>query len=245
MRPARYSRRKCANTRSRYSAAKLTASSSMPITSATAAASIRSSRDVQWSSVSSSSQFFMNTPTTSWPSRLSSSAATDESTPPDSPTTMRSRFTGRPSQQPGTGADDVLHEVERPAPPCAVIVDAAHHQRAAVLVAARDDLVVRKPQRLDDAFVELAPGHRGERRRRVREAHERRAVVGRFPAVDADERRRLDLPRRLLERLARGTGRQRLARLEVAGGLVQPQTRRACARARAGTRRHARRRRRR
>src|SRR6185369_12473111 len=31
----------------------------------------------------------MNTPTTSWPARLSSHAATDESTPPDNPTTMR------------------------------------------------------------------------------------------------------------------------------------------------------------
>src|SRR5208282_1187729 len=35
------------------------------------------------------SQFFMNTPTTSWPSRLRSHAATDESTPPDRPSAMR------------------------------------------------------------------------------------------------------------------------------------------------------------
>src|SRR5215468_1823780 len=61
----------------------------MPTTSATAAASTRSCREEQYSSVSSSSQFFMNTPTTSCPSRLSSHAATDESTPPESPSTMR------------------------------------------------------------------------------------------------------------------------------------------------------------
>src|SRR6202171_742878 len=61
----------------------------MPMTSATDAASIRSWRDVQCMSVSSPSQFFMKTPTTSWPSRLSSHAATDESTPPERPTTMR------------------------------------------------------------------------------------------------------------------------------------------------------------
>jgi hypothetical protein len=54
-----------ANTRSLYSAAKFTASSSMPIASAAAAASIRSSRVEQYSSLSSSSQFFMNRPTTS------------------------------------------------------------------------------------------------------------------------------------------------------------------------------------
>ncbi len=65
VRPAEYSRRNSANTRSLYSAAKLTASSSMPITSATAAASIRSCRVEQYSSSSSSSQFFMKRPTTS------------------------------------------------------------------------------------------------------------------------------------------------------------------------------------
>ena len=65
VRPAWYSRRKSVNTRSLYSVAKFTASSSTPITSAAAAASIRSSRVEQYSSLSSSSQFFMNRPTTS------------------------------------------------------------------------------------------------------------------------------------------------------------------------------------
>ena len=59
----------------------------MPITSATAAQSIRSWRVEQYASSSSSSQFFMNRPTTSKPARFNSSAATDESTPPDMPTT--------------------------------------------------------------------------------------------------------------------------------------------------------------
>jgi hypothetical protein len=67
------------------------ASRSTPMTSATDAASIKSSRDVQYASVSSSSQFFMNTPTTSNPCCFSIHAATDESTPPDMPTTTRSR----------------------------------------------------------------------------------------------------------------------------------------------------------
>jgi hypothetical protein len=87
VRPARYSARKVANTRSRYSAAKLTASTSMPMRSAADTASTRSSRVEQCSSSSSSSQFFMKRPITSWPARLSNSAATAESTPPESPTT--------------------------------------------------------------------------------------------------------------------------------------------------------------
>src|SRR5574343_24296 len=87
VRPAWYSRRNSANTRSRYSAAKLTTSTSMPIRSATLITSIRSWRDEQYSSVSSSSQFFMNRPITFQPCCFSSIAAAEESTPPDKPTT--------------------------------------------------------------------------------------------------------------------------------------------------------------
>jgi hypothetical protein len=65
VRPAEYSRRKSANTRSLYSAAKLTASTSTPITSATDATSSQSWRVEQYSLSSSSSQFFMNRPMTS------------------------------------------------------------------------------------------------------------------------------------------------------------------------------------
>src|SRR5512147_740464 len=62
----------------------------MPITSATAAASTKSTLLEQYSESSSSSQFFMKMPTTSWPCCLSSHALTAESTPPDRPTTTRS-----------------------------------------------------------------------------------------------------------------------------------------------------------
>src|SRR6185436_5328597 len=89
VRPARYSRRNSAKTRSLYSAAKLTCSSSMPITSATLAASRKSWRDEQYSSSSSSSQFFMKMATTSQPCDLSRCAVTAESTPPLRPTTTR------------------------------------------------------------------------------------------------------------------------------------------------------------
>src|SRR5215467_1088848 len=94
VRPAEYSARKALNTRSLYSPEKFTTSRSMPIVSATDAQSTRSSRVEQYSSSSSSSQFFMKRPTTSWPARLRSSAATDESTPPDMPTTIFSAMGG-------------------------------------------------------------------------------------------------------------------------------------------------------
>src|SRR5574343_1136663 len=59
----------------------------MPIRSATLITSIKSWRDEKYSSVSSSSQFFMNRPITFQPCCFNNSAATEESTPPDKPTT--------------------------------------------------------------------------------------------------------------------------------------------------------------
>src|SRR5690554_7701300 len=60
VRPAWYSSRKCSNTLSQYSAAKLAVCSLIPSLSLTAWASARSSFAVQYSVPSSSSQFFMN-----------------------------------------------------------------------------------------------------------------------------------------------------------------------------------------
>src|SRR5688572_29158765 len=143
VRPAEYSRRKSANTRSLYSAAKLTASSSMPMTSAAAAASIRSVRVEQYWSSSSSSQFFMNRPTTSCPARFRSSAATAESTPPDMPTTTFS----------GIG---VRQKFEREALPGQEIVHALLHQRRAVHCLPGAQLVRGQPVQRHDLLVQLA-----------------------------------------------------------------------------------------
>src|SRR4051795_9459221 len=132
VRPAAYSRRKSANTRSLYSAAKLTASSSMPTTSAAAAASIRSWRVEQYSSSSSSSQFFMKRPTTSQPARLRSSAATEESTPPDMPTTTRSGiFRGE--------------DLEGEALPRGVVAAAGREGRRGVRPPPLEELLAREP----------------------------------------------------------------------------------------------------
>src|SRR6185369_5249405 len=209
VRPAEYSRRNSANTRSLYSAEKFTASRSTPITSAAAAASIRSWRVEQYSSSSSSSQFFMKRPTTSHPARLRSSAATAESTPPDMPTTTRSGiFAGE--------------DLEREAAPREVVVDAALHERRAVLRAPLDELVARKPVQRHDFPVErpfLDAVHTAAEAK-AQERHVPRRIV---PAVNADERGRLEAVCRFLEHFAPAAGDQRLARIEVAGGLVQHQ----------------------
>src|SRR5690606_2158734 len=112
VRPAEYSRRNSAKTRSLYSAAKLTYSNSTPTRSATLAASSRSWRVEQYSESSSSSQFFMNRPMTSEPCCLTSQAETDESTPPDMPTTTR-----RPLPEIGVSvASDMAAILERGGP---------------------------------------------------------------------------------------------------------------------------------
>src|SRR5260370_9346625 len=59
VRPAWYSRRNSAKTRSLYSEAKFTCSISMPTTSATAAASTKSTLDDHYSLSSSPSHFFL------------------------------------------------------------------------------------------------------------------------------------------------------------------------------------------
>src|SRR3990170_1761511 len=195
-------------TRSRSSAAKFTASSGTPITSAAAAASIRSWRVEQCSSSSSSSQFFMNRPTTSWPARFSSSAATDESTPPDMPTTTFSRI--------ALGQD-----LERKAPPGEEVLDALLHQRRAVLGAPRGELGRRQPGERDDLLVEPSALLHAVDPAAERKAQERHVLLVVAPAVDAEQCRGREAMRRLLQHLARHRLGERLARIEVPGRLVQ------------------------
>src|SRR5687767_15679583 len=93
-----------------------------------------------------------------------------------------------------------------------------------MLVTARDDLLVAQPLRIDDLGVEPPTRLVRDRARGERETHERRTVVRRLPAIDADEREWLDAPCRFLERFARGAIGQRLAGLEMPGRLVQAQS---------------------
>src|SRR3954471_18639917 len=226
VRPAEYSRRNSANTRSLYSAEKFTASRSMPMTSAAAAASIRSCRVEQYSSWSSSSQFFMKRPTTSQPARFRSSAATDESTPPDMPTTTRSGiFRGE--------------DLEREAMSREIVVDAALDKRRAVLRPPLEELLAREPVKRDDLAVErpLVDALDAAAEAESQERHVPRRVV---PAIDGDERGRLEAGRRLLEHFAPARRDQRLVGVEGGGAGGARSCRRRAPRRR-GTGRRARR----
>src|SRR6185436_3471899 len=55
------------------------------------------------------------------------------------------------------------------------------------------------------------------------EAQEGHVLRGVVPAIDADERGRLEAVRRLLEHFTPARGDERLAGVEMAGGLVQHQ----------------------
>src|SRR5687768_3292171 len=83
----------------------------------------------------------MDRHTRTWPARLSSSAATDESTPPDIPTTTRSGIFAR-------------EYFERKPAPGDEIVDAALHQRRAVLGAPRHELVAGEPVQRGDLRIQ-------------------------------------------------------------------------------------------
>src|SRR5262249_3898457 len=161
--------------------------SSMPSTSAAAAASTRSSRDEQYSSSSSSSQFFMNRPITFQPACFRSSAATDESTPPDMPTTTVSDMVVVP------------YQVEREAPVGQVILHALPDQAAAMTFPACLDLGRRHPQRAQDAGVErparfMRPKFAGEGKAQISDV----PVLAR-PLVDAGQRGRTEVPCGLLQ----------------------------------------------
>ena len=115
-------------------------------------------------------------------------------------------------------------QVERKAGAVQVVIDAPLHQGAAVLRGAPGDFLAGQPQRAQDAVVERTAGIM-----RAELAAEGEAQVGRrigsrplgAPQVDADQLRRREGERSLLERLARRGGEQALARIEVARGLVQ------------------------
>src|SRR3954468_21958792 len=98
---------------------------------------------------------------TSCPASRRSSAATAESTPPDSATRI-----GPLMDAPGIGAilraalrrcavcealpGQIRHEIERVTPAREVIVDAAQHHRAPEIGFAREHLDAREPQGADD-----------------------------------------------------------------------------------------------
>src|SRR2546423_1343028 len=140
---------------------------------------------------------------------MSSSAATDESTPPDIPTTTFSGiFVGE--------------QLEREVPSREEVVDALLHQRRAVIGAPRRQLLGSQPAQRLDLLVErplfLAQNRSGEAK-----AQERHVLRGVMPAIDADQRLGLEAVRGLLEHFAPASGDQRFARIEVPRRLVEHQ----------------------
>src|SRR5688500_16320271 len=123
------------------------------------------------------------------------------------PTTTRSGIVGR-------------EDVERKLAPGEVVVDAALHERRAMDGTARKELLAREPVQRDDLLVErpLVEPLDAAAEAEAQEGDVRGRVV---PAVDADECGWGEAMRGLLEHLAAAGRHQRLARVEVAGGLVE------------------------
>src|SRR6185295_2358460 len=167
VRPLRCSSRKSANTCSRYSFAKFTRCRRRPSVWHTRRASWKSRALSQYPS---SSQLLMCRHWTSCPASRSNSAATAESTPPESATIVRfdpgmgailpRRFARAGGDLlrgalRGFGPAQITHEVERVSDACHVVVDAAADGRAAQIVLAGQDLGGRQPVHRHDTGIEL------------------------------------------------------------------------------------------
>src|SRR5688572_1226697 len=96
------------------------------------------------------------------------------------------------------------------------------HQRRAVLGAPRAELGGREPLQRDDFLVERSRFLADDAATEAK-AQEGDVLRGVVPAVDADQARRLEAVRGLLEHLAPARLDQRLAGVEVAGRLVEHQ----------------------
>src|SRR5690606_28700179 len=113
--PAAYSARKCSNTPRQYSSEKSRKWIGMPSRPLTATASRRSSSARQ-SPLPSSAQFCMNRPASGSPASRSSSAATEESTPPDMPMMVLGEDMGTAERKMAGSAGDGGRGPRRQAP---------------------------------------------------------------------------------------------------------------------------------
>src|SRR5258708_31108561 len=198
----------------------------------------------------------MKRPCTSQPASLRSSAATAESTPPESPTMTRAEVAGtgrialmrcarsaRQSNsvlwpgvaQPGSDAQRITPgracalEVERrdgperQAPAGQVVPNTAQDERTAQPPLPLLELRGREPARADDPPIELLPGVVIGDRADEGETQRAAAVGGIAPQVDAEQCARLKAPGGLLAHLAHHGRVERLAPLDVTGGLVDDQ----------------------
>src|SRR5688572_5577844 len=123
------------------------------------------------------------------------------------PTTTRSGIFGR-------------EHVEPELTPGKVVVHAALYQRGAMLAASRGELLAREPVQRQDLLVERTLLHAFDAAAEAiaQEGDIRRRVV---PAIDADQRSRLEAVRGLFEHLAPARRHERLVRVQMPRRLVQ------------------------
>src|SRR3954469_17513859 len=103
------------------------------------------------------------------------------------------------------------------------VADAFAYERRAMVAFASVELGERQPVRRDDTLVELASRFDARGAPAEAESQERHVLRGVMPAIDADERFRLEMVRGLLEHLAAAGVDQRFTRIEMARGLVEDQ----------------------
>ena len=224
VRPAAYSARKCSNTPSQYSAEKSRKWNGMPEpagrprTRVAAVVLGRGTRRLP----SSSAQFCMNSPAIGSPASRSSSAATEESTPPDMPTMIARRAHG--------GSAQVLRAASSGAGAGQEIRHHAPDQRAAVArrTGACSSAGVSHSA-LHDALVQRCDRRRGAPVRRRRRSAGSGGRAGcrrsRAPSTGRHRRSRSGATSQPVssQRLAQRGIEQALVRLQVAGRLVEHQ----------------------
>ena len=118
-------------------------------------------------------------------------------------------------------AQQVRDEFERVTRAGQVVVDAAHHERAAMAALQCQHLLAVEPAGAQDAVVQrpgrIVPAEAAAEG----DSQEGPGRVRRLPQVDADDLARHERPAGLLQRLARDGVLQGLAVVEVTRGLVQ------------------------
>src|SRR5258706_10907301 len=110
---------------------------------------------------------------------------------------------------------------ERKTRPGEIVLHAALHEGRSMHRAPRRELLRREPMQRENLPVERAPWLGVPDVSAKREAQKRHVLRCVVPAIDAEQRRGRESMRRLFQHLARDRGNERLARIEMAGRLVE------------------------
>ena len=150
----------------------------------------------------------------------SSSAATEESTPPDMPTMTDGDVMALQADAVSDASQRIVSQ--RKAMAGEPVVDARQHHGTAKSRRLGGDLLARQPERAHDADVERAIRvMRGAESPPNVKRTNCRARFGVAPLLHAEQAVELDVPAGLFERLAHRGVLQRLVRIKVPGRLVE------------------------